>query len=167
MVDVCVHSLDCILASFVRWMLSVLDAATLTQPAKRSVWRSGDINLIAFRRGSFYREYNHNANRFDPEKASRTSCLPSVGEACKRTRRTEMRKIFIVTLGLLSLGVSTELAMAREQTCTQMVNKCWTMAGTWQKAAAYCDPRYTKCLEDGSWGNAGPGTYARTLKGTT
>jgi hypothetical protein len=78
-----------------------------------------------------------------------------------------MRKIFIVSLGLLSVGVSTELALAREQTCTQMVNKCWTMAGTWQKAAAYCDPRYTKCLEDGSWGNAGPGTYARTLKGTT
>src|SRR4051812_585065 len=78
-----------------------------------------------------------------------------------------MRKIFIVTLGLVSLGVSTELAMARQANCTQMSNKCWAMAGTWQEAGSYCDPRYRQCLQDGYWGIAGPGTFRRSLKGTT
>ena len=78
-----------------------------------------------------------------------------------------MRKIFIVSLGLLGLGLSTELALARQGTCTQMVNKCVSMAGSWQEAGAYCNPRYKQCLQDGSWGIAGPGTFRKQVKGTT
>jgi len=78
-----------------------------------------------------------------------------------------MRKIFIVTLGLVSLGVSTELALARQASCTQATIKCWNVAGSSQDASAYCDSRYRQCLQDGSWGIAGPGTYARNFKGNT
>ena len=79
-----------------------------------------------------------------------------------------MRKIFIVTLGLLSLGVSTELAMARQATCSQINDKCWkNLGGNSVDGFAYCWPRYLQCFRDGSWGIAGPGTYARRFTGTT
>jgi len=78
-----------------------------------------------------------------------------------------MHKIFVVSLGLLSIGVSTELAMARQATCSQVNNKCYDMAGTWEEAKSYCDPRSHKCMQDGSWGIAGPGSYTRNFKGTT
>ena len=79
-----------------------------------------------------------------------------------------MRKIFIVTLGLLSLGISTELAMARQATCSQINDKCWkNLGGNSVDGFAYCWPRYLQCFRDGSWGIAGPGTYARRFTGTT
>jgi hypothetical protein len=78
-----------------------------------------------------------------------------------------MRKIFIVTVGLLSLGVSTELAMARQATCSETWGRCWDKIGNPFDARTYCEPRYLQCLHDGSWGIAPPGTYIRNLKGTT
>ena len=79
-----------------------------------------------------------------------------------------MRKIFIVTLGLVSLGVSTELAMARQTTCRQMYYKCVDGLRGSDSWVSHCGGRLGTCLEDGSWGNvAGPGTFAQRLKGTT
>ena len=73
-----------------------------------------------------------------------------------------MRKIFIVTLGLVSLGVSTQLAVARQATCRQMFSTCWDGLGEGMSRSNYCGARFSKCLEDGSWGNvAGPGTFNR------
>ena len=79
-----------------------------------------------------------------------------------------MRKIFIVTLGLVSLGVSTELALARQGTCKQAFNKCWrVMEGTGENST-FCGGRLEKCLQDGSWGTfAGPGTFRKQVKGNT
>jgi hypothetical protein len=79
-----------------------------------------------------------------------------------------MRKIFIVTLGLVSLGVSTELALARQATCKQAYNKCWrAMEGTGENST-FCGARVAKCFEDGSWGTfAGPGTFRKQVKGNT
>jgi hypothetical protein len=78
-----------------------------------------------------------------------------------------MRKIFIVSLGLLGLGLSTELALARQATCTQMSTKCWKLVGSIAEGVSYCEPRLSKCMEDGSWGIAGPGTFRKQVKGTT
>jgi hypothetical protein len=79
-----------------------------------------------------------------------------------------MRKIFIVTLGLVSLGVSTELAIARQGTCKQAYNKCWNMLYGTGSNSTHCGPLYGKCIMDGSWGNiAGPGTFRKQVKGTT
>jgi hypothetical protein len=79
-----------------------------------------------------------------------------------------MCKIFIVTLGLVSLGVSTELALARQGTCKQAFNKCWrVMEGTGENST-FCGGRLEKCLQDGSWGTfAGPGTFRKEVKGNT
>jgi hypothetical protein len=71
-----------------------------------------------------------------------------------------MRKILIVTLGLVSLGVSTELAAARQATCRMMFNKCWDALGEGMSRSTFCGARFSQCLEDGSWGSvAGPGTF--------
>jgi len=76
-------------------MLSILDFATLSQPAKtnwrsgyvatrvkksvrlRSIWRSGDMHVIAFRRRSFQRPYNHKANWFEPENGINKIAAPT------------------------------------------------------------------------------------------
>jgi hypothetical protein len=79
-----------------------------------------------------------------------------------------MRKIFIVTLGLISLGVSTELALARQATCRQAFNKCWRVMESTGESVTFCGARLGKCLEDGSWGIfAGPGTFRKQVKGNT
>jgi hypothetical protein len=79
-----------------------------------------------------------------------------------------MRKILIVTLGLVSLGVSTQLAVARQATCRQMFSTCWDGLGEGMRRSTYCGARFSKCLEDGSWGGvAGPGTFRQHLKADT
>jgi hypothetical protein len=77
-----------------------------------------------------------------------------------------MRKILIVTLGLVTLGVSTELALARQGTCSQVYTACWNGMGEGTNRVTFCGSRLSKCLDDGSWGSvAGPGTFRKKFTG--
>ena len=75
-----------------------------------------------------------------------------------------MRKFFVVTLGLVTLGASVQLAMARQASCTQLNAGCWKVAGL-RAGVERCDPLWERCLKDGSWGNVGgPGSFRKDFK---
>lgn len=80
-----------------------------------------------------------------------------------------MRKAFILAVGLVSLGASTELAMARQATCGAMARTCMRTAGFDNSdLQRHCDQTLHKCMDDGSWGNvAGPGSFRKRLDFTT
>jgi hypothetical protein len=79
-----------------------------------------------------------------------------------------MRKILVVTLGLVTLGASVQLAIARQASCSQLNAACWKGAWNTSTGLEHCDPLYERCMKDGSWGNVGgPGSFRKEFKADT
>src|SRR5437763_295798 len=79
-----------------------------------------------------------------------------------------MRKAFIVALCVMSVGASTQLAMARQATCSGMYGICRKAAGDDFGGRNHCFQNQTICMKDGSWGVVmGPGSLRRTFKADT
>lgn len=77
-----------------------------------------------------------------------------------------MRKSCVLAVGFISLGASTQHAVAAKMTCTQKQMECIGLIAYWLSQGLpsggigrTCTNWYKQCQEDGSWGPASKGTY--------
>jgi hypothetical protein len=85
-----------------------------------------------------------------------------------------MRKFLVLTVGLIGLTASTQLAAAKPLTCSNRYTACLnTVDGmikrgdqTWRSKSQACDKNFAQCLLDGSWDGGEKGFYKKERPAT-